>query len=268
MQVSWLGYFATTGLTAMDYLLTDAICSPQDLAERFTETLWRLPATRLCFAPPPAAPPVAPLPALTNGFVTFGCFQTTSKFNGAVIAAWARILAQLPSTRLRIQSTNLGSAREKKSLLDQLAVRGIAPDRVTLHGRSSRHDYLAAHAEVDMILDTFPYPGGTTTCEALWMGVPTVTLAGDRLIARQGAGLLHAAGLGDWVTADAAAYVDQAVSRAADLPSLAQLRLSLRSRIAGSRLCDAKAFAGDLCEALEAMASRAGITSGQRAPGS
>lgn len=254
VQVSWLGYFATTGLQAMDYLLSDWACSPADSAELFTETVWRLPATRLCFAPPDTAPPVALLPAVRRGFVTFGCFQTTSKLNDAVLAAWARILQALPSARLRIQSTRLGTAAEKTRLAARLAALGIDAARIDLHGRASRTAYLAAHAEVDMILDTFPYPGGTTTCEALWMGVPTLTLAGDRLIARQGAGLLGAAGLGDWVVSDTGAYVQQAVQRAGDLDSLARLRASLRERVAASALCDAQAFATDMTQALEAMA--------------
>lgn len=256
VQVSWLGYFATTGLRTMDYLLSDWTCSPAESAERFTENLWRLGRTRLCFAPPSEAPPVAPLPAIRNGFMTFGCFQTTSKLNDAVLAAWARILLSLPSARLRIQSTRLGNAAEKARLAARLAALGIATHRIELHGRASRPAYLAAHAEVDMILDTFPYPGGTTTCEALWMGVPTLTLSGDRLIARQGAGLLGAAGLSDWVVNDESAYVQQAVLRASDLQGLAVLRASLRERIAASALCDAQTFARELTEALEAMARR------------
>lgn len=261
VQVSWLGYFATTGLQAMDYLLSDWTCSPASSAERFSETVWRLGRTRLCFAPPAEAPPVAPLPAMQRGFVTFGCFQTTSKLNDAVLAAWAGILQALPSARLRIQSTRLGNAAEKAALAARLAALGIAAHRIDLHGRASRPAYLAAHAEVDMILDTFPYPGGTTTCEALWMGVPTLTLAGDRLIARQGAGLLAAAGLGDWVVDDVPTYVQQAVRRASDLPGLAALRASLRERVAASALCDARAFALDMAQALEAMAR------GEPAPG-
>jgi len=256
VQVSWLGYFATTGLQAMDYLLSDWACSPAGSAELFTETVWRLPATRLCFAPPDAAPPVAGLPALQRGFVTFGCFQTTSKLNDAVLAAWAHILRAVPTARLRIQSTRLGNADEKDRLAARLGALGIAAQRIDLHGRAPRTAYLAAHAGVDIILDTFPYPGGTTTCEALWMGVPTLTLAGDRLIARQGAGLLHAAGLDDWVVADDHAYVQQAVQRASDMQGLAQLRASLRGRVAASALCDAQAFARDMTQALEAMAQR------------
>ena len=256
VQVSWLGYFATTGLQAMDYLLSDWACSPADSAELFTETLWRMGATRLCFAPPDAAPPVAALPAAQRGFVTFGCFQTTSKLNDAVLAAWARILQAVPTARLRIQSTRLGSAAEKAHLAARLAALGIASRRIELQGRASRTDYLAAHAGVDIILDTFPYPGGTTTCEALWMGVPTLTLAGDRLIARQGAGLLGAAGLSDWVVGDVDAYVQQAVQRASDLAGLAALRASLRARVAASALCDAKTFSNELTGALEAMARR------------
>lgn len=261
VQASWLGYFATTGLAAMDFLLSDWTCTPAGCTERFTETVWRLPDTRLCFAPPPGMAPVAPLPAMQRGYLTFGCFQSTSKLNDAVLTTWARILQRLPSARLRIQSTQLGNNDEKSRLAKRLAALGIDPGRIELHGRTTRAAYLAAHADVDIVLDTFPYPGGTTTCEALWMGVPTITLAADRLIARQGAGLMHAANLGDWVVDDIDAYVQQAVQRAGDLPALARLRASLRGHMSASPLCDARLFAQHLTGALEAMAR------GQPAPG-
>ena len=140
-----------------------------------------------------------------------------------------------------------------KQLALRLQQHGIDPARVSLHGAVSREAYLAAHAEVDVILDTFPYPGGTTTCEALWMGVPTLTLAGDTLLARQGAGVLTAAGLGDWVVTSVADYIDKAVTLAGDLPKLAALRAGLREQVSASPLFDAPRFARNFEEALWGM---------------
>ena len=253
VQASWLGYFATTGIAEIDYLLADAATVPVDSSERFSETVWRLPRTRLCFTPPARAPEVAPLPALTRGHVTFGSFQALAKVSDAVLALWGRVLAAVPGARLRLQSPQLGDEPTRDALRQRMRTQGLAPERVDLHGRSSRAAYLQAHAEVDLLLDTFPFPGGTTTCEALWMGVPTLTLRGDRLIARQGSGLLLAAGLPDWIADDEAGFVALAVQRASDLGALADLRAALRPRVAASALCDARAFAADFSEALEGM---------------
>lgn len=253
VQATWLGYFATTGVAAIDYLIADAATVPPDTREQFTEQVWRLPRTRLCFTPPAEAPAVAALPAVANGRVTFGAFQALSKVTDAVLALWARVLREVPGSRLRLQSPQLGDEATRDALRRRMQAQGLDPARVVLHGRSSRAAYFEAHAEVDMLLDTFPFPGGTTTCEALWMGVPTVTLQGDRLIARQGAGLLHAAGLPDWIAADGDAYVRLAVRRAGDPAALARLRAGLREHVARSALFDAAAFAADFTQALEAM---------------
>jgi protein O-GlcNAc transferase len=182
VQVTWLGYFATTGVAEIDYLLADPISVPPEHESHFSETIWRLPDTRLCFTPPRDAPGVSPLPALANGFITFGSFQNLAKLNDEVLALWARVLAAVPTARLRLQSKQLADAAVRQRLGQRLQDAGIAADRVSMHGSAPRDAYLAAHAEVDLILDSFPFPGGTTTCEALWMGVPTLTLAGDRLI--------------------------------------------------------------------------------------
>ena len=246
LQASWLGYFATTGLAAMDGLIADPVSVPAGQEHHFSEQVWRLPRTRLCFTPPLDAPAVSPLPALARGHVTFGCFQSLAKVGDGVLDAWGAVLAAVPTARLRLQCRQLAEPAAAAALLARLRDRGIDANRVDLHVHAPRAAYLSAHAEVDILLDTFPYPGGTTTCEALWMGLPTVSIAGKRLLARQGASLLAAAGLADWVADDEAAYVAKAVAAAADLPALAALRERLRSQVRASPVFDAPRFAHDL----------------------
>jgi predicted O-linked N-acetylglucosamine transferase (SPINDLY family) len=256
VQVTWLGYFATTGVAEIDYLLADPVSVPPAHQSHFSEAIWYLPDSRLCFTPPAAEMPVTPLPALANGFVTFGNFQNLAKLNDAVLSLWARVLTALPNARLRLQNKQLADAEVRQQLGQRLQRVGIGVDRVTMHGPQPREAYLAAHGEVDLILDTFPFPGGTTTCESLWMGVPTLTLAGDRLIGRQGASLLAAAGLSDWIAPDPEQFVVQAVARANDLPALAALRTGLRAQVLASPLFDAPGFATNFASALWAMWQR------------
>lgn len=253
VQASWLGYFASTGVAEMDWLIADELGVPAGHEAHFSERIWRLPHTRLCFTPPRGAAEVAPLPALSRGHLSFGCFQSLAKIGDEVLGAWTAILDALPGATLRLQNKQLGDEAVARQLRDRLRVHGIAPERVALHGQAPREAYLAAHAEVDLLLDTFPYPGGTTTCEALWMGVPTLTLAGDRLLARQGASLLHAAGLPQWIAQDRADYVARAVALASDVDGLSRLRGQLREQVRRSPLFDAASFARDFEAALWGM---------------
>lgn len=253
VQASWLGYFATTGMAEMDYLLADEVGVPEAQRKDFSETVWYLPDTRLCFTPPEVELPVALLPALKNGHITFGCFQNLAKVGNEVLTVWGVILSALPSAKLRWQCKQLGDPAVVAQLVERLQQHGINPARVSLHGTMPRDAYLSAHAAVDVILDTFPYPGGTTTCEALWMGVPTLTLAGDTLLARQGASLLTAAGLKDWVATSIAYYIEMAVELSDDLPKLAALRTGLREQVNASPLLDAQRFARNFEDALWGM---------------
>ena len=258
LQLSWLGYFATTGLEGIDALLADqASVAPGDAAY-FTEALECLAGTRLCFTPPDDAPAIAPLPALARGHVTFGCFQNLAKVNARVIETWSRVLHALPGSRLVIRNGALADAGVVDELRARMTAAGIDVARVDFGQGLPRAEYFASYGGVDIMLDTFPYPGGTTTCEALWMGVPTVTLAGGTLLSRQGASMLRAAGLDDWVAADPGAYVERAVAAAADLASLAALRATLRERLPNSRLIDARRFAADFESSLLGLWARIG----------
>jgi len=253
VQAAWLGYFATTGVEEMDYLLADEMGVPETQRKHFTEAIWYLPETRLCFSVPVTALPVADLPALQNGYVTFGCFQNLSKVADEVLAAWGKILNAVPNARLRWQCKQLGDLSVAEQQMSRLRQHGIDPVQVSLHGTVAREAYLGAHAEVDMILDTFPYPGGTTTCEALWMGVPTLTLARETLLARQGGSLLTAAGLTGWIANDKAEYIAKAVALSGDLTKLAASRAGLREQAGASPLFDAKRFARNFEDALWGM---------------
>ncbi len=243
VQASWLGYFATTGVEEIDYLIADPVGVRASEFGQFTETIVHLPETRLCFTPPRTAPAVSLPPRARNGFVTFGCFQNLAKVGDQVLARWATILAATTDARLRMQCRDLSYASAQEMMIRRMGAAGIDVRRVSFHGRIGRDAYLSTYGEVDILLDTFPYPGGTTTCEALWMGVPTVTLAGERLLSRQGASILTAAGLPDWIAGNEADYAAQAVSRAGDQEALTRLRLGLRARVAASPLFDAPRFA-------------------------
>ncbi|MEP7156941.1 MAG: tetratricopeptide repeat protein [Betaproteobacteria bacterium] len=266
VQVSWLGYFATTGVAEMDYLIADHTGVSESQHTQFTETIHYLPETRLCFTPPADAPAIAASPASRNGFVTFGCFQNLSKVGDDVLATWAKILAAIPDARLRMQCRELGHESSRTLLLERMRACGMPLERISLHGRVGRADYLATYAEVDLLLDTFPYPGGTTTCEALWMGVPTLTLAPQdgTLLARQGASLLTASGMAEWIAEDADTYVQCAIEFARDKETLAHSRAGLRERVKQSALFDAPRFARDmenaLCEIWRTRCAKCGRT--------
>ncbi|MBW8720344.1 MAG: tetratricopeptide repeat protein, partial [Polaromonas sp.] len=228
VQVSWLGYFATTGVAAIDYFIADPWTLPPDQEINFSEQIWRLPETRLCFTAPTADVAVSPLPALVNGYVTFGSFNNLSKMNDAVVALWAQVLNAVPDSRLFLKYQQLGEESVRQSTQERFAVHGIKPERLILEAYVPRSNYLAAYQRVDIGLDPFPFPGGTTTAEALWMGIPVLTLAGERFLSRQGVGLLMNAGLPDWIATDTDDYLARAVSHASDLQRLAALRGGLR----------------------------------------
>jgi predicted O-linked N-acetylglucosamine transferase (SPINDLY family) len=257
VQATWLGYFATTGIEQMDWLVSDEAGIRPGEEANFTERIWRLPSTRLCFTPPEERVAVGESPARRNGFPTFGSFQNLGKIDDAVLLLWSRVLREIPGARLRVQNVQLAEEEMRAIFRGRLAAAGIDPARVALHGRMPRAAYLRAHGEVDVVLDTFPYPGGTTTCEALWMGVPTVTLAGDTLLARQGESLLTAAGVPEWIARTPDEYIAKAVALASDTARLAAIRARLRERVARSALFDAPRFARELADAFVRMAAQA-----------
>jgi predicted O-linked N-acetylglucosamine transferase (SPINDLY family) len=253
VQVTWLGYPNTTGLASVAYRLTDAVADPPGGSVCHTEELVRLPGVFCCYGPPAGAPPVGPLPALREGRLTFGSHHNLAKLNPAVLDLWARVLRAVPSARLLLfRDTLRGGARDR--LLRQLAGLGVTPDRVeTRETAAANLTYLAPYHDVDVVLDAFPWSGHTTTCDALWMGVPVLTLRGSRHAGRMAASVLTAAGLAETVAATPDEFVARAVRLAADVKALAGLRAGLRERVAASALCDAVAFTRGLEDTYRAL---------------
>jgi protein O-GlcNAc transferase len=243
VQISWLGYFATTGVAAIDYLIADPWTLPVSLESHFTERILRLPETRLCFTPPTLDLNTGPLPALANGYVTFGCFNALPKINDVVVALWARVLHAVPGSRLHLMAPQLNEASNRQATQDRFMAHGVEASRLLIQGPVPRAKYLQAYHQVDIGLDPFPYTGGTTTTEALWMGVPVLTLTGNTFLSRQGVGLLINAGLPEWIASDAEDYVRRAVTHAGDLQRLSTLRAGLRPQVLASPLFDAARFA-------------------------
>lgn len=253
IQISWLGYFATTGVDAIDYLIADPWTLPESEERYFTEAIWRLPETRLCFTPPDENVNIGQLPMLSESRITFGCFNSLNKMNDDVVSVWARLLSELPDSRLFLKARQLYYPAAQTAVFDNFSKHGISAQRLVLEGPANRANYLASYNRIDIALDPFPYTGGTTTAEALWMGVPVLTLAGKNFLARQGVGLLANAGLHDWIATDPYDYVARAVSHAADSEKLAELRLNLRKRVLASPVFDADSFAMHLDNALRSM---------------
>jgi predicted O-linked N-acetylglucosamine transferase (SPINDLY family) len=238
-----LGHGYTSGMAAMDAFLVDRVLAPPGADALFSERLARLPRIPLAYRPPDAMPPVAPSPAATQSQVTFGYFGRPERLNDCVLAAWSRILAALPDARLVLNSHNFGEAAFRDLFAGRLAAHGVARHRLDLIFTAPQPRTWDAYGLIDIALDPFPHNAGTTTIEALWQGVPVVTLAGRPTVGRFGASILHAAGLDDWIAGDPDAYVARAVAAASDRDALAQLRATLRPRLAASPLLDAAGLA-------------------------
>lgn len=261
VQVTYLGYPDTTGLTAIDYRLTDAETDPPGLTECYhSERLVRLPNGFLCYRPPELPPVVPPVPAAaTNGHVTFACFNNFAKLSPRILRVWARILAALPTARLMVKSLALADAESQQFARDYFSTHGIPVERIVMLPRDqSAYDHLRRYADADIALDVYPYAGTTTTFEALFMGLPVVSLRGPTHVSRVGGSILPRIGAADWVCDDDEAYVAKAVALAGDLDLLGELRRTLRQRLLASPLCDAPAFARQVEEAYLGMWEQAG----------
>jgi predicted O-linked N-acetylglucosamine transferase (SPINDLY family) len=250
VQITWAGYPGGTGLAAMDYLLADRHQVPPGAEPFYHERVLRMPDSYVCYDPPDDAPPVSPLPATDAGRITFASFNNPAKVNPEVIAVWQQILRRVPGSRLLMKYFAFDDRGVAARYLDMF---GAEAERVELSGWSPHAELLARYNEIDIALDSFPYSGGLTTCEALWMGVPVVTCPGATFASRHALSHLSAAGLTETIAADRAEYVERAVGLARDLPRLAALRADLRGRMARSPLCDGERFAEDLMRVLRTV---------------
>lgn len=254
VQATWLGYFGTTGLDEMDYILADRFVVPEGEERFYTERVVRLPDSYVCFSPPGNEIQIAEeAPQIKAGRPTFGCFNNRAKMSDACLDLWARVLRAVPDSQMILkfqQFIDLGVCRD---ILDKFEARGVDRSRISTQAPSERESFLSLYNEVDVALDPFPFGGGTTTAETLWMGVPVVTLRGDRWVGRVSESMLNSAGLPDLVAADADEYVELAVKTVADVERLNHLRRTLRQQVLASPLCDGLRFTRNLENVLRSL---------------
>jgi predicted O-linked N-acetylglucosamine transferase (SPINDLY family) len=252
LQVTWLGYVGTTGLAAMDGLIADRFHVREGEEHWYTESILRMPHGYICYGPPPNAPAVGPLPARANGHVTFGCFNNPAKYAVPTLDAWAEILRRVPTARLLLKYGGLTQPDSAHRFRNEFAKRGVAESRISFEGWSENLQSMARYNAIDLALDTQPYSGGLTTCEALWMGVPVITCPGAGFASRHSTSHLTNAGYSQFVARDMADYVALAVEWAGRLDHLAAVRAEMRDRISRSPLCDGPQFARDFLTLLRA----------------
>ncbi len=256
VQASWLGYCASAGIEEIDYVIGDAVATPSQDEGHFCEKVWRLPESYFCFSPPQEDVPVTDLPALQNGFMTFGSFNKLSKMTDRVVEVWSGVLHAVPGSRLFLKSPILSDAETRRITLGRFEAHGIEPGRLILESAENYRAYLGAYGRVDVMLDPFPYPGATTTLEGMWMGVPFITMAGNRFLARNGETIAVHAGLQPCIARDPQDYIDKARAFAGELRGLALMRRRLRGRLLQTSLFDGKRFSAQLEQALHEMWQR------------
>jgi len=253
IQATWAGYVGTTGLDTIDYLISDGYQSPEG-AEAYTiERIYRLPDDYVCFMPPEHAPDVAPLPALHNGYVTFGSFNNLAKLSDEAISLWCEILHLIPNSRMFIKNPSFSDPETVDRYLTLFASHGITRDRIDTEGQSPPEEMLAKYARVDIQLDSMPYSGGLTTLESLWMGVPVITLPGELFSSRHSLTHLINAGLPECVATSRNNYIEIACRLATDTKHLAVLRKTLRDVMTSSPVCDGFGFTENLQNAFRTM---------------
>lgn len=267
VQLAWLGYFASTGLPQIDGVVLGAAWAA-GAQPWYVEPVLALPRLHLAYEPPADAPPVAPCPSASRGAVVFGSFNNSAKLSDTTVALWAGVLRRRPASRLLLKWREYGDPGFAAATRARFAAHGIAPDRIELRGASPHRDMLGEYADLDVALDPYPFPGGLTTLESLWMGVPVVTLAGPRPLTRQSAALLHAVGLDDLVTDTPARFAEVACALADDLPRRQALRADLRRRMSHGPLGDGPGLARALEDLYQAQVERArsGLSGSSAAP--
>ena len=256
VQISWLGYFASTGVAQIEYILGDPYVTPTEEANHFSEKIWQLPESYICFTEPEVDIDVVSLPALDKKKVTFGCFNKIARITDPVVRVWSEILHAVPTAVLFLKDKNFEVESIRESFYDRFKVNGIQKDRLILEGQSPRSKYLAAYNRVDIALSPFPYGGGTTSAEGLWMGVPVITMQGNHFLSHLGESIANNTGLSDWIAVDEEDYVAKAIAFSTDLEGLEKLRSRLRAQVLSRPLFDAEGFANHFKNALRGMWKR------------
>jgi len=247
VQMKWVGSQAsTTGVAEIDWMISDRWETPPGYEDFYTEKLLRLADGYVCYRPPAHAPAVGNLPALANSHVTFGCFNNLAKLTDDTLRLWAVLLDRLPTARLTLRCPQFSETNVRERFPARAQALGLDPSRLILEGRASHREFIASYRGIDIALDPYPYSGGLTTCEAMFMGVPVITLAGDFFAARHSVSHLSNVGLTVCIATTPDEYIDRAVALASDLPALAALRTGLRARVLASPLCDAPRFGRSL----------------------
>lgn len=256
LQMTWAGYTGTTGLGTIDYLISDSFHTPAGSAPDYVEKLLCLPRNYVPWEAPSYAPEPGSPPMLGNGFPTFGCFNNPTKLTSATLALWARVLEAVPGAKLLLKYKGMQDPAVMNRITGLLCVHGVAPERVGFMGQTNHREHLAAFSQVDVALDPTPYSGGISTREAIWMGVPVVTLPGDTFASRHSLSHLSNAGVADTVAADETDYVRIASELVADPAALDQRRRRMRGVIAASPLLDLDGFVRDFLVAMESVTGR------------
>ncbi len=256
VQITWLGYLSTSGLDTMDYIIGDPWVTPKGEEHHFVEEPLVLPRSYQCLSKPTDSPEVAPLPALENGYITFGTFNNYAKLNEHVLDLWAEVLKAVDGSRLLIKNQVLTDAAYQNKMRENFVSRGVEAERLAFEPSRSREHLLESYGRLDIGLDPFPYTGCTTSFESLWMGVPVITRKGNRFLSHAGESIMNNLDMPDWIANDADEYIRVAVEKTADLDALAETRASLRQRIEVSPLMDADLFADDFFEALQSAWQR------------
>jgi protein O-GlcNAc transferase len=250
VQVSWLGYPGSSGVGTIDYRLTDSFLEPPDAPNPYPDQPWRIHGCFWCYDPLSEEPGVLPLPASQSKPLTFGCMNSFFKVTDATLDLWAGVLREIPQSRMILLAPN-GSARPR--ILEKFSRRGVEAARIAFASRQSRQDYLQTYHRIDICLDTIPYNGHTTSLDAFWMGVPVLTLVGDKPIGRAGWTELSNLGMEEFAAGDRNEFVRIATALAADLPRLAEIRVGLRQRMKTSPIMDGKGFAKNVESAYRQM---------------
>ena len=242
IQITWLGYWATSGLKEMDYIFGDPYITPINDTEKFTEKIWRLPHSIFCLKEPEYNLKITPLPAVSNGFITFGCFNNITKMNNEVVEVRSKILNSIPDSKLFLKDKKLSNELWRKEVLKKYSDLGINENRIILEGSSKREEYLSSYNQVDIALSPFPYGGGTTTIEGLWMGVPAIVKKGNSFISRIGETIFYNTDFQDWIAKDNKDYISKAINFSSNLDYLHKIRKNMRKNLTTKPIFDIKNF--------------------------